>query len=105
MKDKEELVKVWLEKWRTFKTFHPRVAKRFETKAQEKGGLEVVFKEIADFIFKDSRRTRVQVPLTWRIYRYYPYGMSIKFYWDGDIVYARGIISSSVYDLLEVCEG
>ena len=102
MENKKELVKVWLEKWKVFKTSHPRVAKRFEEKAREKGGLEVVFKEMADFIFKDSRRTRVQVPLTWRLYRYYPYGMSIKFYYDGSIIYARGIISSSVYDLLDL---
>ena len=102
--EKEKLVKIWLEKWEMFKRLHPRVAKRFETKAQEKGGLKAVFEEIADFLLRDSRRIRVQVPLTWRIYRYHPYGMSIKFYDDGDIVYARGIISSSIFDLFGICE-
>ncbi|WP_297552022.1 hypothetical protein [Thermococcus sp.] len=105
--DKEEyinaLVEAWKHNWEIFKKEHPRVAKRFEEAVEKHGSMDAVLRKFAEDIAYDKRRTRVQVPLTCRRYLYNDYGMSIKFYDDGDIVYARGSISSSVRDILGVC--
>jgi len=97
-----KLVEAWKENWELFKKEHPRVAKRFEKRAGERGGFEKVLREIAEFLLENPVRERVQVPLTYNFYRVYSYGMSIKFYKDGDITYARGVLSSSIYDLFDL---
>ena len=98
----EALVEAWKQNWEFFKKEHPRVAARFEQAVEKHGGMDTVLRKFAEDIAYDKRRTRIQVPLTCRRYIYYDYGMSIKFYDDGDITYARGTISSSVRDILNI---
>lgn len=97
------LAEKWIIGLAYMKEKHPRVVARFVEAAKARGGINKVLSEIEDMLKEKDIRQRVQVPLTCRYYIKNQYGQSIKFYYDGTVAYARGIISSSVYDLFGVC--